>query len=79
MSENSIWIALRLVPKFEENFYISLKYLNICDNLFAEFVNAAPEYALSNSTLLNGILTKSLGPQTAPMLPMAFRQEFAKL
>lgn len=57
-----IWKALRLVPEFDGNSHVLIRFLNICDQLVINYMNPAPGNELNNSALLNGILNKITGP-----------------
>jgi hypothetical protein len=56
-----IWKALRLVPEFDGNSNVLIRFLDICDQLILHYMNPAPGHDLNNSALLNGILNKITG------------------
>lgn len=53
--------ALRLVPEFDGNSNILIRFLSLCDQLVARYINPAPGHELANLSLLNGILNKITG------------------
>lgn len=57
----NIWKALRLVPEFDGNSNVLIRFLDICDQLILKYVDPAPGNDLNNSALLNGILNKITG------------------
>lgn len=57
-----IYKALRLVPEFDGNSNVLIRFLNICDQLVLTYVNPAPGNELNNYAMLNGILNKVKGP-----------------
>lgn len=61
---DKIWKALRLVPDFDGNSHVLVRFLYICDNLVSEYAvndNETEGKYLINSALLNGILNKITG------------------
>lgn len=56
---DSIWKALRLVPEFDGNSHVLVRFLHICDKLVLEYVH--PDEQLVSSALLNGIINKITG------------------
>ncbi|KAJ0169181.1 hypothetical protein K1T71_014705 [Dendrolimus kikuchii] len=59
---DKIWRALRLVPEFDGNSNVLIRFLSICDQLIYTYVNPTPENELNNAALINGILNKITGP-----------------
>lgn len=59
---DKIYKSLRLVPEFDGNSHILVRFLNTCDQLILTYVNPAPGNELNNLSLLNGILNKITGP-----------------
>lgn len=57
-----IFKALRPVPDFDGNPNILTRFIKICDQLVASYMNAQPGGELGNLCLLNGILNKITGP-----------------
>lgn len=58
----NIYKALRLVPDFDGNPNILTRFVRLCDQLVAEFIDRDPSDQLSRLALLNGILNKVTGP-----------------
>lgn len=56
-----IWKSLRLVPEFDGNSNVLIRFLNICDQLILTYANPAPGNELNNFALINGILNKITG------------------
>lgn len=59
---DKIWKALRLVPEFDGNSHVLVRFLEICDNLVSVYLSDEEGAELSNSALINGILNKITGP-----------------
>lgn len=59
---DKIFKALRLVPEFDGNCNVLIRFLDICDQLIVKYANSEPGNELNNSALLNGILNKVTGP-----------------
>lgn len=58
---DKIFNALRLVPEFDGNPNVLVRFLDICDKLVITYINSEPGNELNNSALLNGILNKITG------------------
>lgn len=59
---DTIFKALRLVPDFDGNPHILPRFIHLCDQIAAEYINQNPANALANLCLVNGILNKITGP-----------------
>lgn len=59
---DQIYKALRLLPEFDGNSNVLTRFINLCDQLVAQYLRTDPSFALSNLALLNGILNKVTGP-----------------
>lgn len=53
--------ALRLVPEFDGNSNVLIRFLNICDQLVLAYVDPSAENQLNNYAVINGILNKVTG------------------
>lgn len=58
---DKIWRALRLVPEFDGNSHVLIRFLDICDQIVLTYVDPAPGNELNNSAVFNGILNKITG------------------
>lgn len=56
-----VYKALRLLPEFDGNPNVLTRFIQLCDQLVAQFISAEAGYELSNLALLNGILNKVTG------------------
>lgn len=59
---DKIFNALRLVPEFDGNSNVLIRFLNICDQIVLAYVDPAPGNELNNYAVINGILNKITGP-----------------
>lgn len=59
---DTIFKALRLVPDFDGNPHILPRFIHLCDQIAAEYIQQNPANALANLCLVNGILNKITGP-----------------
>ena len=56
---DQIYKALRLLPEFDGNPNVLTRFINLCDQIVAQYSTA--EATLTNVALLNGILNKVVG------------------
>lgn len=61
-SADLIYKTLRLVPDFDGNSHILPRFIHLCDQIVAEYIDARPNDALARLCLINGILNKITRP-----------------
>lgn len=59
---DAIHKALRVVPEFNGNPHILIRFINLCDQLVIAHLDTTPGHDLVNLALINGILNKVTGP-----------------
>lgn len=59
---DKIFHALKLVPNFDGNSNVLIRFLNICEQLVLAYVDPTPGNELNNYAVINGILNKITGP-----------------
>lgn len=57
-----IYKTLRLVPDFDGNSHVLPRFIHLCDQIVAEYIEANPNDSLARLCLINGILNKITGP-----------------
>lgn len=59
---DKIFNALRLVPEFDGNSNVLIRFLKICDQIVLAYIDPASGNELNNYAVINGILNKITGP-----------------